>query len=300
MEFPRVISSSLRESFSRCPAKFYYDTIIGLVPKGPESVHLTAGAAYAAGLEACRREYHTSHDFDKAIAKGLEALIQEYGPFDPPENETKTLERTIAAYVEHLVQYPLATDHVQPSFGVGGPRVEFSFALELPQRHPVTNEPLLFSGRFDQLAEFNGALFIFDDKTTGSISHYWRQQWDLRSQITAYVAGAQLLGYNVAGAIIRGMAILKTKCNTQEAITHRPQWMIDRWKERLIYDIDRMLDCWNRGYWPNQGEENGGCSTYGLCNFYTLCTAQEPEHYIDVYYERKRWDPISRELKSSE
>lgn len=300
MEFPRVISSSLRESFSRCPAKFNYETIIGLTPKGMPSVHLTAGAAYASGLEALRREYYSTGNYDLAVAKGLESLILAYGPHDPAEGEAKTLDRTIAAYVEHLVQYPPATDHIKPTTGVGGPRVEFSFALELPRLHPTTGEPLLFSGRFDQLAEFNGALFIFDDKTTSSITHYWRQQWDLRSQITAYVAGAQALGYNVIGAIIRGMAILKTKCNTSEAITHRPQWMIDRWKERLVYDVDRMLDCWNRGYWPHQGEENGGCTTYGLCNFYSLCTAEQPEHYIDVYYDRMRWDPVDREMKESE
>jgi len=298
MEFPRVISSSLRESFSRCPKKFYWDTIIGLTPK-ETSVHLTAGAAYAAAVEALRKEYYTTGDYDKAVALGLEALIKTYGPFDPPEYETKTLERTIAAYVEHLVQYPPATDHCRPTMGTHGPRVEFSFTLELPIPHPVTKEPILFSARFDQLAEFNGALFVFDDKTTGSISKYWRQQWDLRSQLTGYVHCAREHGYDVVGAIIRGMAILKTKCNTQEAITHRPQWMIDRWKERLIYDVERMVDLWNRGYWPNQGEENGGCTTYGLCNFFTLCTAQEPEHYIDVNYTRERWDPVDRDRKPS-
>jgi hypothetical protein len=300
MEFPRVISSSIREDFSRCPQKFFNSTILGIQPKGEEiNVHLTAGGAYAAALESLRREYYTTGDYDKAIASGLEALIKSYGPHDPHEGETKTLDRTIAAYIEHLVRYPPATDHIKPSMGPNGPRVEFSFALELPFHHPVTNEPILFSGRFDQLADFNGALFIFDDKTTGSLSKYWRQQWDLRSQITGYVMGAQLLGYNVVGAILRGMAILKTKCDTQEAITHRPQWMIDRWKTRLFYDVERMLDMWYKGYWPHQGEENGACSTYGLCNYYALCTAAQPEHYIDVMYERKRWDPIDREMKES-
>jgi len=299
MEFPRVISSSIRESFSRCPQKFYWDTIVGLVPKGAPNVHLTAGGAYAAALEAMRKEFYTTGDYDKAVALGMEALIKSYGPYDPEPPVTKTFERTIAAYVEHLVQYPPATDHIKPSQGIG-PRVEFSFALELPYKHPTTGEPLLFAGRFDQLAEFNGALFIFDDKTTGSLSKWWRQQWDLRSQITGYVCGAQELGYNVCGAIIRGMSILKTKCDTQEAITHRPQWMIDRWKTRLYYDMERMLDCWHKGYWPHQGEENGGCTTYGLCNFYTLCTAQEPEHYIDTNYDRMRWDPIDREMKESQ
>lgn len=299
MQFPLVITSTLRDSFSKCPAKFNYETIIGLSPKGTQNVHFAAGGAYAKGLEVLRTEFYSTGDYEVAVAKGLEALIIAFGAEDPDPKEAKQFDRVVAAYVEHLFQYPPFTDHAKPTIGSQGPRVEFSFVLELPYSHPVSGEPLLFAGRFDALAEFNGALFVFDDKTTGSISKYWRQQWDLRSQITGYVAGAQALGYDVIGAIIRGMAILKTKCDTQEAITHRPQWMIDRWKLRLNHDIERMLEYWNRGYWPHMGEENGSCSAYGLCNYYSLCTVQEPEHYIDVYYDRTRWNPVTREREDS-
>lgn len=304
LEFPPVISASLRSLFNGCHAKAFWSEIYGLRPK-TASVHLTAGSAYAAALEAYRRTYYGSGTYesdqaryDDAVAEGLIALVKAYGPNDPDPKEKKQFDRVVAAFVEYLYAYPPTTDHVIPSYSHLGPRVEFSFAFEISDlRHPVTGDPLLYTGRLDQLADYNGALFIFDDKTASGIGPQWRRQWDLRSQFTGYAVGCQLHGLNVVGAIIRGMAILKESCTTAEAITYRPQWMIDRWKERLIWDVKRMLDCWKAGYWPTTGEESGECSNFGLCPFTHLCTAESPEKYIDVYYDRGRWDPIAREVK---
>jgi hypothetical protein len=304
LEFPPVISASLRSLFNSCHAKAYWSEIVGLRPKAT-SVHLTAGAAYAAALEAYRRTYYGSGPFpseadryDEAVFRGLEALIKAYGPNDPDPKEKKQFDRVVAAFVEYLYVYPPTTDHVIPSYSHLGPRVEFSFAFEIADlRHPTTGDPLLFAGRLDQLADFNGALFIFDDKTASSITQHWRRQWDLRSQFTGYAVGCQLHGLNVAGAIVRGMAILKESCNTAEAITFRPQWMIDRWKTRLVWDVKRMLDAWNNNYWPTTGEESGECTNYGLCPFTVLCTAEAPDRFTDVYFDQGRWDPIAREVK---
>lgn len=304
LEFPPVISASLRSAFNGCRAKGFWSEIYGLRSKNT-SIHLTAGSAYAAALEAYRRTYYGSQAFeseearyDSAVAEGLLALIQTYGAKDPDPKEKKQFDRVVAAFVEYLYVYPPTTDHVVPSYSHLGPRVEFSFAFEISDlRHPVSGDPLLFAGRLDQLADFNGALFIFDDKTASGIGPQWRRQWDLRSQFTGYAAGCQLHGLNVAGAIIRGMAILKEECKTAEAITYRPEWMIDRWKRRLIWDVQQMLEAWNNNYWPNTGEESGECTNFGLCPFTVLCSAESPEKYIDVYFDRGRWDPVKREVK---
>lgn len=305
LEFPPVISASLRSLFNGCHKKAFWSEIYGLRPKGA-NVHLTAGSAYAAALEAYRRSYWGSGAFesetdryDEAVFRGLEALIKSYGDYTPPEGEKKTFDRVVAAFVEYLYAYPPTTDHVIPSYSHLGPRVEFSFAFEIADlKHPVSGDPILYTGRLDQLADFNGALFIFDDKTTGAgFSQHWRRQWDLRSQFTGYAVGCELHGIRIAGAIVRGMAILKTECKTVEAITYRPEWMIDRWKDRLIWDVKRMLTCWETNSWPNTGEESGECSNYGLCPFTVLCSSQHPENFIDVYFDRGRWDPILREVK---
>jgi hypothetical protein len=140
-------------------------------------------------------------------------------------------------------------------------------------------------------------LFVFDDKTTSALGPLWSKQWNLRSQFTAYTYGAQQHQLPVIGAIIRGMSILKSKCDTAEAIVYRPRWMIDRWVERLQWDVQRMIAMWNSGYWPNTGEESGACSDYGGCPFQVLCESEHPDNYIPVYFAEGRWDPMHREVK---
>lgn len=303
-EFPPVLSSSMRESFSLCPRKFMWEQIYGYIPQG-ESQHLIFGAAYASGLEAFRKSYYSDKydeltvpdKFSESLADGIYAAIKAYGNYEPPEGAAKTFERLIGALIEYLLEYPPETDGVKPSMFQGSPRVEFSFTFEIPGvLHPVTRDPLLFTGRADMLAEFNKGIFIFDDKTTGSLGPSWANQWRLRSQFTAYTVGAQEAGFEVVGAIIRGIAILKTKYNLAEVITHRPPHIVEAWKKRLTHDAERMIDMWNSGYWPEYGQENGGCGNYGGCPYQMLCEAVNPQGYLDVYFQNSRWDPVAREL----
>jgi len=304
-EFPRVLSSSIREAFSLCPRKFQLEQINGYIPK-EESEHLKFGSAYAAGLEAYRRAYyggaypdHTLPDrLSHSLADGIYAAIKEYGDYEPPDGVAKNFERLIGALIEYTLAYPPETDSCKPSMFQGSPRVEFSFTIEIPGVvHPVTGEPLLFTGRCDMLADYNQGLFIFDDKTTGSLGPSWANQWRLRSQFTAYTVGAQEHGLPVVGAIIRGIAILKTKYNLAEVIVHRPPHIVEAWKVRLKHDALRMIDMWHSGYWPQYGMENGGCGIYGGCSYQVLCEAVNPAPYLDVYFQHARWDPVIREIR---
>jgi hypothetical protein len=304
-EFPKVLSSSIRESFSQCPRKFQWEQINGWIGK-EDNEHLKFGSAYAAGLEAYRRAYYGSKyrsmsltdKLSESLADGIYAAILDYGDFEPPEGSAKNYERLIGALVEYTLQYPPATDSCKPSMFQGEPRVEFSFTIEIPEvPHPVTKEPLLFSGRCDMLSEYNKGLFIFDDKTTGALGPSWANQWRLRSQFTAYTVGAQEHGFSVVGAIIRGIAILKTKYNLAEVIVHRPPHIVDAWKERLIHDAQRMVEMWHSGYWPQYGQENGGCGQYGGCPYQVLCESINPEGYLKVYFQHARWDPVIREIR---
>lgn len=303
--FPSAITASTRSLFNSCPEKFFNAVLCGLVIRGAANVHLTCGAAYADALEAFRHEYFTTGNYERAVALGLLALIRTYGSFDPPEGETKTFDRTVATFVEYLYRYPPAGDHVKPIIGAFGPNVEFSFTFEIPGCfHPTTGDPMLYGGNLDQLVEFNDAVFVYDDKTTGSMGKLWKRQWDLRSQFSGYVVGLKAsmpeIAARLAGVIVRGMGILKTEIKSEEVIALRPDWMLERWKRRLVWDTQRMIQCWKDNYWPTVGEENGECTSYGICPFHTLCTSQYPERYIEVEYEVVRQDPLTHERVENE
>jgi len=301
-EFPTVISSSSRTQFSKCPQLFYLETILGLRLKGG-NVHLDAGHAYARALEVFREYYYASEPEiecpDRRLlegqALGLEALITDYGHQDPPEHQyNKSFDRVVKAFIEYFIKYPPATDRMQPARGADNkPMVEFSFVFDIPGvYHPVTGDPLLYSGRADMVCEYNNAIWVYDDKTTGQMGATWRNQWELRSQFTGYIYGAIQHGMSPAGAIVRGMCLLKRDFKTEEVIVTRTPSQIERWLERLVWDAERMVQCWKDGYWPHVGEESSACVEYSGCAMKTLCTSANPAAYVPVYYQEYRWDPV--------
>lgn len=293
-QFPLAIDATMRSDYCSCPKKFYWRHILGLTPSGGTNIHLTAGAAFAAAYEAFRNAFYgEANDFDTAQAKGVLALLRSYGDDEYPETESKQWYNMVDAFMSALQNWPPATDYVKPLIVNGKPAVEFSFNLPIAAflRHPVSNDPLLFCGRFDMIGEMNGSMFGEDDKTTKALGSYWSQQWDLRSQFTGYTWGAKAYGYPLAGFIIRGTAILKTKITHAEAIVYRPEWMIKQWEERLIYTTKQMLESWTHSHFPRLGEENGTCSSYGGCPFVPLCNSPNPEDWIEGNYVVERWNP---------
>jgi hypothetical protein len=66
----------------------------------------------------------------------------------------------------------------------------------------------------------------------------------MRSQFTGYVWAANQYGIKAAGTIVRGVSILKTKYDTQQAITYRAPHEVARWEDQTCRDIERMIAAW--------------------------------------------------------
>lgn len=293
--FPAVIDSSLLSHFRQCPRSAYLESFLSWKPR-TRSVHLHAGAAFARGLEVARLSFYADgHSERDAIALGLQALIQAYGDFECPPDSAKSLERMMGAFEYYFSQYPLGTDTLRPATLPGGKLgVEFSFSEPIELDHPETGDPLLYCGRFDMIADYCGALYGEDDKTTSQLGASWSKQWDLRSQFTAYTWGARQAGIRLDGFVVRGVSILKTKYETQQAITPRPAWAVDRWYQQMLRDVARMIECWRAGYWDWNLDD--GCNAYGGCQFRKICLSQ-PEHehvWLERDFERRHWDPVTR------
>lgn len=294
--FPSVIDSSLINSFRSCPTQCRYEYIEHWKGRIP-SVHLHAGSAFARGLEVAREAFYLEGlGESEAVGRGLEALMVAYGNFDCPPDSAKSCERMLGALEFYFSQYPLSKDHIEPIvLPSGGRGIEFSFVEPLDFPHPETGEPLLYSGRMDTVVNFAGGRFGEDDKTTTQLGASWSRQWDLRSQFTGYCWGAARANLPLDGFLVRGISILKTKYDTQQAITYRPQWMIDEWYEQLIErDLPLLQIMWETGRWSMSLGE--ACNAYGGCMFSNVCKSA-PENRLEWLrggYERRRWDPITR------
>ncbi|HWV45755.1 MAG TPA: PD-(D/E)XK nuclease family protein [Nitrospira sp.] len=291
--FPSVLDASLISTFRACPQKAFLEYVQHWKPRSP-SVHLHAGAAYASALEATRRAFYLEGKSSSEAAEiGMATLLREYGDFPCPEDSAKSASRMAGALEFYLHSYPLESDAAVPvTLPDGSKGIEVGFAEPLPINHPETGDPLIYAGRLDMMVNYAGAIYGLDDKTSSSLGASWSKQWEMRSQFTGYCWGAARLGFPLSGFLVRGVSILKTKYDTQQALTYRPQWMIDRWYEQLLRDIHDMLECWESGIWD--WNLDASCEAYGGCPFKKVCLAAEPDAWLSTGFERRSWDPITR------
>lgn len=291
--FPAVLDSTIMAAFKSCPRKSYLEFVEHWKLQH-QSVHLHAGASYAKGLEVARSAFYLEHRSpDESVALGLRALMEAYGDFECPPDSAKSLERTAGALEFYFSNYRLGEDKAIPIQLPGGKHgIEFSFLEPLDIRHPETGDPILYSGRMDMMCEFEGMHLGEDDKTASQLGASWPRQWDLRSQFTGYVWGAGRAGIKLDGFLVRGVSILKTKYDTMQAITYRPQWMIDRWYDQLMRDVKRMIEAWESGHWDWNLDH--ACAEYGGCPFRGVCQMKDSQQLLEAQFERRRWDPVAR------
>ncbi len=291
--FPDAVDSSMLATFKSCPQLFKKVYIDCWKSKDP-SVHLRAGGAFAHGIEAARTAFYVNgYDTDDAYALGVKALVEYYGDFECPPESAKSLERTAGALEFYFANYPLTHGDQDPITLPSGKRgIEFNFTHPLPILHPQSGDPLLYTGRMDAILNYAGGVFICDEKTASSLGATWSRQWDLRSQFTGYAWGCRESGIRTDGAIVRGVSILKTKYDTQQAITYRPEWQINRWYEETLEWIEDMILCWMDGKWRFNLDHS--CADYGGCGFRSACSSQDEQPWLETYFERRHWDPITR------
>ncbi len=291
--FPHTFDSTMIGAARSCQHKMFRQYMQHWKPK-TESVHLVAGGAFAKGLEVARKAFfEQGASRDEAVAAGLHALLIAYGDFECPPESPKSAERTAGAFEFYMDYYPLGECGMDPIALANGSRgIEFSFAEPLDVCHPVTGNPILYTGRSDMIATFAGGAYIEDDKTTSSLGPSWARQWELRSQFTGYTWAARRAGIKVDGAIIRGVSILKTKYDTQQAITYRNDYEVNRWYDQVNRDIEKLIQSWKDGWYDFNLDH--ACAEFGGCTFQQICKSPDPETWLPMYFEQRVWDPLAR------
>jgi hypothetical protein len=299
--FPSVWDSSMLATLKACSRKFQLEYVQGWRPQ-TDNVHLHAGKAFASGIEAARVAFYQDGKApEEAVALGLGQLLTEYGEFECPEDSPKSASRMAGALEFYFDNYPLGADNCEPITLADGKRgIEINFVEPLPLKHPATGEPLLYCGRLDMAANYAGGLFIVDEKTTSSLGATWSRQWDLRSQFMGYSWGLErCMGQRPAGALVRGVSILKTKYETQQAIIYHPPFRIEQWYLTTLRTIERAIGFWKEfGDMPWEFNFDHACAEYGGCIFRNVCMSEDEGPWLENYFQRLRWNPVTREEES--
>ena len=296
--FPTSIDSTMRSAFVGCHHKYFMEYYHHWKPL-LESPDLVAGKAFAAGLEHARKAYWMERlTAEESLTKGVRALIAAWGSYEEPSGHVKSLDRMVGALDYYFSTFGWQSDHIKPFMTSKGPAVEQSFALPIPDtKHPETGDPILYTGRFDMVGEYNGSLFAVDEKTTKQLGPQWTNQWRHRGQITGYTWAAQQFGQPVVGGIIRGVSILKSKYGHAESLQYRPDWVIDRWLRQLSLDVGKMVQCWESGYWDY--DLDTACTNYGGCCFRDVCNSTDEIRTLEQYFEQRVWDPLAKDAEGN-
>lgn len=295
-QLPIYLDSTMVSTFRSCPKKFFWTFVHNLRAPG-SSVHLVAGSAFAAGLEAIRnlQALHPEEPLHHEILwlEGVRAALRAVEPYDEPESP-KNLHNVLNALEIYLQEYHPFYDEVQPLVINGKPTTEFSFSIPLNIKHPRTGDPFLYVGRFDMLGVYrsNNLLCVLDDKTTGSLGSYWLKQWDMRGQFLGYLWACQKLGYDVHNVIVRGTGLLKTETNFLSLPLSYPQHLIERWEAELYNTIELICHYHEKDYYPYNFAD--ACSAFGGCPMQQLCQAQEPENWLNNY-KVEVWNPVTED-----
>lgn len=319
-DFPHYVDSSMRSTWAGCRRKSLWSAILALYPTG-KSVHLIAGGAFAAGMEAARKRVFcdsspASVSHQSVLHSAYVAFRREWGDYVAPENHAKSFVNTFCALDFYLTQHPPYTDCIQPVIRPDGtPAVEYTFAIPLEDcLHPTTNDPILFVGRFDLLGLYNSGEAqipcICDEKTTYSMGIGWADSWDMRGQFIGYLWALRQQGWDVSHAAIRGVAIQKTQFKVETALPEYTDHLIERWHRAFTQDVKEMISAYK--HWSTELREFGkesadaiaevvypynfadACGSYGGCAFSTLCLQRDPEPFFTNYI-RHRWNPLLKQ-----
>lgn len=289
-KLPLHIDSSMLASFGSCPRKYYWTYIHNLRPLGT-NIHLIAGGAIAAALDAARQAAFGQLDYEAQVFAAYKAFSKAWGNAPLSFDEGKSYVNAFDAVELYLRQYPPLQDPIQPLRRKDG-RItsEFTFSIPLPIKHP-SGDNFIFTGRFDMLGVFNDRLVIVDEKTTGSLGASWVNQWKLRGQFLGYLWACQQLGYKVDTVVVRGIGLLKTQTNFLQAIEQYTPWMIDRWFTETCNKLHALVMAYEHDNWRYSFGD--ACTSYGGCAYELLCTANEPRDWF-TNYQVEVWDPLHK------
>ena len=277
--FPTMLDNTRWSAWKKCPRYFLKNHLLHRV-ESADNIHLVAGGSFAAGNDAFRRTYYDEDseykgDREESLINACFAAIKHYGYDEVREKDpewamnAKSCARILMALDSYWKTHNPKIDKIKQVILDGKAASETSITFPLDVCHPVTGEPIIWHGRFDAIVEYMGSLMALDDKTATSLGASWPKQWPMRGQFMGYAYGARRLGYDIAGTIVRGTAILKTSINHMSVPVRHTPGILNKWYDQVNTDVEQMIEDWKAGKWNYNMAD--GCASYGSCTFLDSC-----------------------------
>lgn len=310
----------------KCPRKYQLSIVEGWGSRR-ESHHLRYGILYHRALEVYDHKIAEGRDHEAALreslwdlAKGCQDTIEVKVPEDqiaevgdmvvlrkqwwnPSEHlgedkaskNTKTIPNLFRTVVWYLDKF----GHTDPArtlvLANGKPAVEVSFRFDSGVE--VLGHPILLSGHFDRLVEFNGMTYVLDRKTTGSTisgssSFQYFKQYSPNNQMTLYTLASRVaLGVPAHGVIIDAAQIAMGFSHFERGFANRTNGQLDEWLDDFRSLVSVFGAYARQDYWPMN---DTACSDFGGCPFQGICNRDPSvrEIFLKSDFTKKFWDPL--------
>lgn len=305
-----------------CPKRYKLEIIEGWEPKNPNvAIALAFGILLHAGIETYHRLRSAGVDFDSAVVGSLRHVMEkedfrepgvaifsklpthedievikeaddadeESDGIDLRNSKIRTRYHLFRALVWYFDNY--RQDHLQViTLSDGMAAVEHSFRVPIGETL-ADGTPLLLSGHFDKVVDFNGSLYVSDVKSTKSITHQWRREFDLSHQMTGYTLGGKIgLHQPVQGVFIDAVCLQVGGVKFNRFPTHRSESQLKEFIRTLKYIADQAEMWYEQDYYPMN------TSACMFCKYKEVCS-QPPEFrqmHLNTYFRRSvAWNPLA-------
>lgn len=289
-----LLTHSAMSSFRNCRKKYQYRYEMNLVPKTTKPA-LRLGTAVHKGLE----EYYLGVDVESCIESAFGILTPQdtlgWGQedFDRLAVQKATAEGMLLGYNKRFDDRGLY-EQIMP---------EYEFCI--PLINPETGAPsktFQHAGKLDGLFKLNGQWFVGEFKTASQVGHDYLERLKLDTQITSYLAAAQLaLGIKIAGVIYKILKKPSIKQTQKETVQQYCERLIADYQTRtdfyfhqeILYRTQDDLTEYGFEKWEVAKDildarrtgrfykNTSMCSLYGLCEYMPICTGgqQALAHY---------------------
>lgn len=318
--FPLIISDTDLSLISQCELK-WFRTRCQYLTKPAFNEDLTAGAAFAKGLETARKAFYNDKlPSNEAIDLGKTALLDSYTKALATLNMDisdilKSPARMATALQVYFNTFPLEDDEIIPVYAEdGSSATEYTFTTELSPdlKHPELNVPLIFKGKLDLLAQYLGRNYIVDEKTCKQFSAKEGELSQLSSQFLGYAYLARTKNIEITGLKLRKVAIQKTEIKCHEFEIAITPVAVDRWYNATVEKFFRLVDRYEN-YLKHKADatnvefnfftpdmKHGCTSFYKPCEFISSCNSQYTDNHLKTDFQQLVYEKESKEQISLE
>ena len=280
-----VYDSVLTRDLLTCGRKFYYLHVEGWRTR-KMSVDLFFGQLYASALEKFHRLQAEGTSQEDALITivhdTLKATWKDGKPWDS-EGHVKNRETLIRTIVWYIDQFGDKDSMRTVILADGRPAVELSFTFELSSKYA-------YSGHLDRLVEYNGDIYVQDQKSTKStLAPYYFVQIDHPEvQMTGYAFAGKII-YNspVKGVVIDAAQIAVGFSRFERGFTGRTEAQLQEWQATVLHHITEA----EHGNYPMRPTS---CGAYGGCMFRSVCNKDPSlrENFLKAdFVKGPLWDP---------